>query len=276
MIKTTILSLFAFIAITQQTQAQCLTLKKKYLSSWGSETVTYANKPDCSYCRLRNYLECDDLPTVPAIDNYKNKMELTIAERIDLGWLGMFRTPTSMFDDNHYIAVIYDEQKKPLHTIDLCDVSDTYDCEVQDIRWDNDTHYLMFNMACQSYSSMQGGQCSRLFCYDVEASKMLWSTPYLISNDIFTFNKKYVFCGYGFTDEKDYVFMIDKKTGKVLSKTLISSGHEYMEVQEHDGKELLYVIDYKQYLYIFNINDTTPKPAVSKKKVVRRKKAVKK
>ena len=117
-------------------------------------------------------------------------------------------------DDYNFVVVIYDNDLKPLHVVNLCDISHNNYCEVQDVRWDADTHNLLFNMACPSYSSMIDGKGSKLYCYSVDDRRIVWETGYLVSNDIFTLNDKYVFCSYGFTSEKKFLFMLDKFTGK--------------------------------------------------------------
>ena len=128
-------------------------------------------------------------------------------------------------------------------------------CEVQDIRWDADTQHLLFNMACPSYSSMIGGKGSKLYCYDVKKRKLVWETPYLTSNDIFILNDKYVFCSYGFTSEKKFLFMLDKFTGKIYSKIPMVYAVKYMELQTLQGRETLYVVDSKEQLHLFTVSN---------------------
>ena len=149
---------------------------------------------------------------------------------------------------------IYDKDEKPLYTIDLGQVSGNDYCEVQDVRWDADTHNLLFNMACPSYASGVNGKGSKLHCYNPERRQMVWSTDWLTSNDIFILDSQYVFCSYGFTSEKKFLFMLDKLTGKVLSKLPFTYKIEYLELQtEQNGREYLYVIDYNDHLYKYQV-----------------------
>lgn len=257
-------ALFMTGAIT--VEAQSLVLSKKLVGNWKGETVSEVNKPNGRIYRLRDEVQCQDLPLIPRIENSDTKMICIIAEKIESGWMALYRNELGA-NTYKFIAVLFDQDKLPERSIDLCEVSNTYNCEVQDIRWDKDTKCLLFNMACPSYASGINGKGSKLFCYDTEKEKMVWSTPYLTSNDIFILSKDYVFCGYGFTDEKDYIFMLDKKTGKIYSKLPLASAHQYMEIQEKGGKEKLYVVDYRDNLYIYNINKTSAapkKPAVKK------------
>lgn len=269
--KKILLSMIALLMMGASAQAQCLTLKKKYpAKAWQGEKVSYANKPNGTYSRLREEIHATDLPLIPRIENADQKKELIIAEHInggEIGWLALYRNE-KLAPTYDFIVVLYNENKEPMASIDLCEISNTYNCEVQDIRYDADNYLLFFNMACPSYSSEIGGKGSKLFCYHVGKEEMVWSTPYLTSNDILIFNDKYVFCSYGFTREKDYIFMIDKFTGKIYSKLPMDSDVEYIELQEKNGKELLYAIDYRESLYVYNINDQTiaPKAKTATKK----------
>lgn len=243
--------MMALFMMGTSAQAQCLTLKRQYRSDWHGETISNANKPNGNYYRLREEVKCNDLPRTERVES----RELIIADPTPQGWMALYRREL-VSQDYDFVVVFYDQNKKPVTTVDLCAVSNTYNCEVQDVRYDAENDFLLFNMACPSYASEIDGKGSKLFCYKVNQQKMVWSTPYLTSNDIFIFNDKYVFCTYGFTREKDYVFMIDKFTGKIYSKLPTSSDVENLELKLKDGKELLYAVDYKEYLYIYNINDT--------------------
>lgn len=261
--KKILFTLAALMMLSVTAQAQCLTLKKKYHTDWHGETMGTANKPNGYIYRLREEIQCTNLPLIPRVENADKPKRLMISERIESGWMALYRNEM-LAPTYEFIVVFYDQDKNPTASVDLCEVSNTYNCEVQDIRYDAQNDFLLFNMACPSYSSGVNGKGSKLFCYKVSEQKMMWSTPYLTSNDIFIFNDKYVFCAYGFTSEKDYIFMVDKFTGKVLTKLPTSSSVQYMEIQQKDGKDLLYATDYNEYLYIYNINDTTPAPAPAK------------
>lgn len=261
------------MAVVVAAQAQCLTLKHRYTSNWNGEEVGTANKPNGYIYRLRDEVQKTGFMVIPRVENCGHNMKLEISEKIPTGWMTLFRNDLSE-DDYAFFVVFYDDDMNPVQSVDLCEISNTYNCEVQDIRWDSATHHLLFNMACPSYASGVGGKGSKLFCYDMESEKMVWSTPYLTSNDIFILHNDFVFCGYGFTGEKDYILMVDKNTGKIYSKLPLASAHQYMEVQNHNGKDQLYVVDYNEYLYIYDINKTSPKPAARKttaRKPVRKK-----
>ena len=85
----------------------------------------------------------------------------------------------------------------------------------------------------------------------MKSGKLVWQSDYLISNDIFVLYGDYIFCSYGFTDERDYLYMLDKKNGEVVSRMSLDNKACYIEVK--DGK--VYVIDVEQNVYVFAIED---------------------
>ena len=215
---------------------------------WSTLDVSNKNKPNGYIYRMRIEKQCDDLPRVPETEG----LELYISESIDIGWLAFYRLPTSA-DDYNFVVVLYDQNKQPTATINLCDITNNRYCEVQDVRWDADNHNLLFNMACPSYADMINGKGSKLYSYNVESRRIAWETDYLVSNDVFTLDHDFVFCSYGFTSEKKFLYMLDKQTGKVYSKLPLVYKAEYMELQERNGREYLYVVDYNEQLLIYTV-----------------------
>ena len=246
--KLRIFCLVAFSMLMGVISAQKLTLNKRVGANWKSSEVSMKNKPNGIIYRLREDIQCEDLPRVPEVEN----LIVMIAEPIDLGWLALYRLPLSDSKYN-FVVVLYNHDKKPTQTINLCDISNNRYCEVQDVRWDGENQFLMFNMACPSYASEVKGKGSKLHCYDVAKKRMVWETDWLTSNDIFTFDDQFVYCSYGFTNEKDYLFMLDKFTGKVYSKIPMTKKVKYMELNFKDDKKQLYVVDYDNHLFIYDV-----------------------
>ena len=247
--KRIILSLVTMLIMCATAQAQRLVSVKNYGTNWQKNMITLKNKPNGTIYRLRVEKQNEYLPR----GEEAKDLEQFISERIDIGWLALYRR--SAGDQNYkFIVKIYDKDEKPLYTIDLGQVSDNNYCEVQDVRWDNDTHNLLFNMACPSYASGVNGKGSKLHCYNPERREMVWSTDWLTSNDIFILDSKFVFCSYGFTSEKKFLFMLDKYTGKIYSKLPFTYKVEYLELQtEQNGREYLYAMDYNDHLYKFYV-----------------------
>ena len=248
--KKIIISLVTLLTMFSTIQAQRLVSVKNYGADWPTTLVSLKNKPNGTIYRLRVDKQNENLPRVPEVKD----LELFISEPIDLGWLAFYRLPTGA-NDYKFVVVIYDNDEKPLYTVDLGEVSNNNYCEVQDVRWDPDTHNLLFNMACPSYASGVNGKGSKLHCYNPERHQMVWSTDWLTSNDIFILDSKFVFCSYGFTSEKKFLFMLDKFTGKIYSKLPFPYKIQYLELQlEPNNREMLYVVDYNTHLYKYYVN----------------------
>ena len=231
---------FAVFALVFTTvSAQRLIPMNRFGSGWDHTMVSLVNKPNGYIYRMRKDVQSTDLPRVSGVEG----LELFIAEPIDMGWMAFYRKSagSATYD---FKVVLYNKDKQPLKTIDLCEISGNHYCEVQDVRWDADNHYLLFNMACPGYSDSVDGKCSKLYCYSVNGGSMVWETDYLVSNDIFILDHKYVYCSYGFTGEKKFIYMLDKLTGKVYSKIPMVYSVQYMELKQQNGRNMLYAVDY--------------------------------
>lgn len=246
--KRIILSLLTVLTVCSTASAQRLVSVKNYGANWQKSMLTLKNKPNGTIYRLREEKQNEYLPR----GEEAKDLEQFISERIDIGWLTLYRRSAGS-TDYKFIVKIYDKDEHPLYTIDLGQVSGNDYCEVQDVRWDNDNHNLLFNMACPSYASEINGKGSKLHCYNPERRQMVWSTDWLTSNDIFILDSKFVFCSYGFTSEKKYLYMLDKLTGKVYSKLPFTYKVEYLELKTEGNREYLYAIDYNDHLYKYYV-----------------------
>jgi len=210
-----------------------------------SHGITYKNKPNGAMYRLRSDVQCPDLPLTDAVAG----LEMMISEPAGDGYYALFRAPLAA-DDYRFVVLTYNKKKKVSATYDLCALTGVSNCELQDIRWfDN---HLYFNMACPTYSSSLRGRGSKLFDLDLSNGKIVWSSKYLASNDIFIVDKDFVYCGYGFTGEDDFIYLLDRNYGTVLTTCPIHSGHEYIEFI---GDRKIFVQDYEGYGYVFRVEE---------------------
>ena len=91
-----------------------------------------------------------------------------------------------------------------------------------------DAGTLFYPEACQTYAKDAQGKCSQLVAVDVSASppKVLWrSAPRLSNSDVVTVGA-WLVTGYGFTAEKDFLHVLDRKTGKLVSKVALKKAPE--------------------------------------------------
>lgn len=89
-----------------------------------------------------------------------------------------------------------------------------------------------------------------LLAYDIENDTILWRSEDQTYNTAnFIVKDDVIICGYGFTDEKDYIYQIDMQTGEIIEKTEIATKPDLLV--EKDGQ--LYVHTYNCD-YIFDMD----------------------
>src|SRR5262245_58581806 len=73
-----------------------------------------------------------------------------------------------------------------------------------------------------------------LVAVDPRTGRVLWRTRPLVSNGRFRIRGRYVVAGYGFTSEPDYVYLVERTTGKVVQQVPVSSAPEQMTLIGRD------------------------------------------
>lgn len=118
------------------------------------------------------------------------------------------------------------------------------------LRWavvENGILYVSTNH--NTYSSSTNGINGFITAINLETKEIIWRSQPLVSNaENFIIHGDYIVSGYGFTNEKDYVYVLNKYTGEVMKKQSVSSGPDY--IVEKDG--LIYVRTYNTD-YIFEL-----------------------
>lgn len=239
-----LLSVMLLLCVT--VDAQKLTLVKKHPAigeQWESRFgLTGRNKPAGFYYRLRDESRVPNLMRSETTE----QMQLIISENTNFGAFGLFRN--SMNEETYaFVLALYNKEGKLAKEYDLCRITGEYMLELQDIRYEKGRFY--FNMACPTYSDNFDGRCSRMYCIDGRTGKLVWQTDFLTSNDIIAVEDDYIVSTYGFSNEKDFVFLLDKNTGDVLSRMSLDRKAQYIEVKDSQ----LFVIDAAQNVYVFNV-----------------------
>lgn len=76
---------------------------------------------------------------------------------------------------------------------------------------------------------------------EVETGKLLWRSEMLLANGRnFLVGEDTIICGYGFTDEDDYLYILSRHSGAVLEKRKLKTGPDYFIPVD----DLLYVLTY--------------------------------
>jgi outer membrane protein assembly factor BamB len=107
-----------------------------------------------------------------------------------------------------------------------------------------------------TYSASSGGFNAYVTALDLRTGALFWRSDPLVSNGSnFLVRNGYVICGYGFTAEKDFLFVLDATTGQTVRKIPLRSGPEWLI--EKDGK--LFVRTYDTN-YVFELGASPRSP----------------
>gem|GEM_PF-1593344 len=108
---------------------------------------------------------------------------------------------------------------------------------------------LYISHSHRTYAAESGGRNAYLSAIDLATGQLLWRTGPLVSNvRSFAVVGDVIVTGYGFTDEKDELTVVDRTTGRRLHRQRVASGPSY--IIEHQGQ--LFVRTYDQD-YVFEV-----------------------
>lgn len=100
----------------------------------------------------------------------------------------------------------------------------------QDILWaaeEGDTLYV--SHAHNTYARSSAGMNAYLTAIDTRRGRVLWRSAPLVANaSNFEIAGDHIISGYGFTQEPDFVYLLDKRTGEVRQRLPVRSGPEYI------------------------------------------------
>jgi hypothetical protein len=116
----------------------------------------------------------------------------------------------------------------------------------QSIQWAvKESNILFISHGHSTYAKYSAGKNAYISAIDLETYKILWTTKPLTCNSIFSIANNSIVCGYGFTDEKDYLFVLDKNTGSRIQKIKLDKGPSYVIQKENRILVRTYDQDYE-------------------------------
>jgi hypothetical protein len=87
-----------------------------------------------------------------------------------------------------------------------------------------DTGLLYVETAHSTYARSSYGLNGYLNAIDLRTKKLRWRSPALVANaDNFVLLNGVIVSGYGFTDEPDYLYAVDRRNGRVVGRLLLPS-----------------------------------------------------
>ena len=130
--------------------------------------------------------------------------------------------------DYEYIMIV-DKQKNQLYKLDFSAFSkapytkpgneDFVTQGVRNVHLVGDTLYVQHGH--NTYASSSGGKNAYISAIDLNENKILWTTQPLTCNSTFVIVGNTIVCGYGFTSEPRYVYLVDLQTGKRRQKVKV-------------------------------------------------------
>lgn len=84
-----------------------------------------------------------------------------------------------------------------------------------------------------TYASQTMGRNAYLSAIDLGAKKTLWRSPALVANArTFVVTGDLIVAGYGFTAEPDFLYLLDRRSGKVLHRLPVPSAPELIKLRD--------------------------------------------
>ncbi|MFN7972681.1 MAG: hypothetical protein U0166_10090 [Acidobacteriota bacterium] len=156
-----------------------------------------------------------------------------------------------LYDTHHAYKVIYQvvrsidgkepPKDRPEWVVDVeglfPGVLEMLDFEYQDGR-------LYLSIGINGYAKILKGETAYVACIDPATAKLVWRTGPLVSNGPMLPLGKHIITGYGFTAEKDALYVLDAGNGATVQKIDVPSAMS--DLAEKDGK--LLVETYGQFL----------------------------
>jgi hypothetical protein len=97
----------------------------------------------------------------------------------------------------------------------------------------------------RTYASSSGGANAYISALDLETGELLWRSAPLVANaGNFLLRDGWIFTGYGFTAEPDFLYVLDASNGKVHSKQKIKSGPDVLLMKDDQLYVRCYDTDY--------------------------------
>ncbi|MEL6547155.1 MAG: hypothetical protein AAFQ82_21190, partial [Myxococcota bacterium] len=147
---------------------------------------------------------------------------------------------------HHYTAVTFSRDEslryEPLWALNL---SELYPVALEL----NDAHLsadgiLFLNANYSSYAKEVRRKTAYLWAVDPDSAQALWRSDALRSRYEFAVLGDVIVAGYGFTSERDYLYLLDAQTGRTLKKARLKSGPSQIRLVGDDAHVATYGYDY--------------------------------
>jgi hypothetical protein len=149
------------------------------------------------------------------------------------------------YSEGNILAITDGSMKTVLYTIDFstyqnspADVPSEKAFSTQSIHWAViEDQVLYVSTGHRTYAASSGGLNAYITAIDLNTMTLLWRSSPLVSNaENFEIIGNAIISGYGFTAEPDFLYIINKSTGKVAEKITLKTSPSYII---HKGDKVL-------------------------------------
>lgn len=115
------------------------------------------------------------------------------------------------------------------------------------LRWAEEINGILYvSHAHRTYSESSGGLNGYITAIDLDDGSILWRSRSLVSNgQNFIIAGETIITGYGFTDEPDYVYLLDRLTGEVYDSYPVRTAPRYFALEGSKLYVRCYDVDYE-------------------------------
>jgi hypothetical protein len=98
----------------------------------------------------------------------------------------------------------------------------------EELVWGREANGVLYvQNAHLTYAKSSYGQNAYITAIDAQTKRRLWRSRALVANaQTFAVTPDYLLTGYGFTAEPDYLYLLDRRTGRVVERLSLPSGPE--------------------------------------------------
>lgn len=102
---------------------------------------------------------------------------------------------------------------------------------LEEILWAHESRRILYVAhAHLTYATATRGRNAYVSAIDLDTNRLLWRSPALVANArTFVVARDVIVSGYGFTRELDFLYLLDRKTGRVLDRLPVPSAPEIIE-----------------------------------------------
>ncbi|MFF2480436.1 hypothetical protein [Paenibacillus sp. NPDC058071] len=146
------------------------------------------------------------------------------------------------FAENRYVVILDKSMTKVEKVYDFINyaispkyIQKDYDFIYQQSNWAAVENGILYvSHGHRTYAKSSNGANGFITAIRLSDNRVLWRTSSLVSNSRnFQIVGDVILSGYGFTNEKDYLYQINKKTGKTLEQIALKDGPAYIVKQKN-------------------------------------------